>query len=158
MTARRFLHSIIYTYTHIYTHVRIKVLTAIVYITRALCCRNILLVTSLMFVATGVTKNSSPRVSTGGDEFFSKQVRLDASVSGNSVPIPVRAWHCRILEKKSKREWLVVCSDDAFPALGCGWVCDCGRWTWGEDTYHTPFFYSINVKVVAGRRKKKCRK
>lgn len=157
MTSRAFLRSIYGLCIHTYTRSRIKVQSAIVYITHALCCGNILLASSLMFVATGITKNSSPRVSTGGDEFFSKQGTLNIS-SGNNVPMPVRAWHCLILEKKNKREWLVVCSDDAFPAPKYGWVCDCGCWTWGQDKDHTPVFSRINEKVVAGRRKKECRK
>ena len=166
MTVRAFPHSIIYTYTHIYTQVRIKVLTVIVYITRALCCRNILLqALNLLTIATGINKisteirkNPSPHNKIEGDGFFSKQLRLDDISLGNSVPIPVRSWHCRTLERKKKREWIVKCSGDAVPEPRYGWVCDCGRWTWGDDRGHTPIFSRVSELVVAGRRKKECRK
>jgi hypothetical protein len=148
MISRAFLHSIIYTYTHTYTHDRIKVLTVIGRGTKQQAL-------DIKPVATGIIKNSSPRMKIGGDEFFPNQVRLKDKSPGKSVP--VRSWHCLVLEQKNKREWLVVCSDDAFPAPKWGWVCDCGHWTWGEDKDHTPIFSRVVDKVVAGRRKKSCR-
>ena len=158
MTSRAPLHSNIYTHTHTYTHVRFKVLTALVFITRVLYCRQKTHAFSMLFVATGDKKNSSPRRSIGGDEFFSIQLRLDDNVPGNKGPVSVRSWRCRILEQRNKREWLVVCSDDAFPDSRFGFVCDCGRWTWGDDEFHAPVFSRVTDRVVAGRRKTSCRR
>lgn len=74
------------------------------------------------------------------------------SVGGNLVPIqsllsPIsdssrvcrcRAWRCLVMEKRAGHEWVVVCSDDAIPNDEHGWICDCGKWTFGNDAGHVP--------------------
>jgi hypothetical protein len=46
---------------------------------------------------------------------------------------------------------VISCSDDAIMNYEDGWLCDCGRWTKGDDVYHKPLKMGIR-KIVDCRR------
>lgn len=42
---------------------------------------------------------------------------------------------------------IVSCSKDAVRNRRYGWICDCGRWTLGDDDYHKPLKLGIREIV-----------
>ena len=47
-------------------------------------------------------------------------------------------WLCKILTKKLGRKHFFEADDEAVYDSASGWICDCGHWTTGEDSYHIP--------------------
>lgn len=47
-------------------------------------------------------------------------------------------WLCKILTKRFSKRHFVKVSDEAVFNGDCGVLCDCGRWTFGDDNYHKP--------------------
>ena len=44
--------------------------------------------------------------------------------------------------------WNVSVSKDAIVSPEFGWICDCGRWTFGDDEFHVSVLRGIVKKAV----------
>jgi hypothetical protein len=47
-------------------------------------------------------------------------------------------WLCKILTKKFHKKYFVKVYKNAVCSCSNGWLCDCGHWTSGDDSYHVP--------------------
>lgn len=137
----------VYYYTHIYTHSRIRVNP---FIRRKPNDSIILSVVQKNSHLTDIVNSvSSPHEINVGEETPNRQTTLDNQPidSGNVI----RVWYCRVLEERVGRRWIVRVSDDALMDSVCGWLCDCGFWTFGDDYWHHPIFSRIKGKIRCGR-------
>jgi len=50
----------------------------------------------------------------------------------------VVVWLCKTLTKKNHNQYIMIVSSDAVFNKDYGMICDCGHWTFGEDSFHVP--------------------
>jgi len=98
--------------------------------------------------------NNSVGSSIGGENNQHRQSVLDETACGKR-PVVVSRWRCLIRENDSyHRIWNVSVSKDAVVHPVFGWICDCGRWTFGDDMFHVPVLSQVVKKdtgvVVVG--------
>lgn len=47
-------------------------------------------------------------------------------------------WLCKILTKRFHEKYFVSVARNAVYSVYNGWLCDCGKWTTGDDVFHVP--------------------
>jgi hypothetical protein len=66
-------------------------------------------------------------------------------------------WRCTAPKQRGFRgnfNRIITVSDDALMNYEYGWLCDCGRWTKGDDVYHKPLKTGIR-KIIDCRTLRK---
>ena len=81
-------------------------------------------------------------------------------------PIFLNTWGCADLKDEIIIKWrctapklngegrfnrIISCSNEAQQNQDYGWLCDCGRWTTGDDEYHKPL--KIGIRKIVNCRK-----
>ena len=58
-------------------------------------------------------------------------------------------WRCTAPRRNGDGQFnrIISCSNEAMMKKEVGWICDCGRWTKGDDAYHKPLKMGIR-KIV----------
>jgi hypothetical protein len=83
-----------------------------------------------------------------------------------SGPLLLNPWGCNDLKDDIVIKWrctapksrgfegrfnkIISCSNEAVMNGGYGWICDCGRWTFGDDEYHKPLKWGTR-NIVYGK-------
>jgi hypothetical protein len=134
-------------YTHIYSHSRIKENPSLRRKEKTDC--NSSFVQKDSRLTDSDSGFSLPPKLSWGSEKPKQQTFLDNHQTQSESCI--RVWRCIFLEEKTGRKWFVKIGKDAIINPISGWVCDCGRWTFGDDGYHVPVYYRIIGKVRCGR-------
>ena len=55
-------------------------------------------------------------------------------------------WICKPLTDQLKKKYFCSVSSDAVYLYKRGWICDCGRWTTGDDDFHFPI--SVACRII----------
>jgi hypothetical protein len=65
-------------------------------------------------------------------------------------------WRCTAPKRNGEGQFnrIILCSKDAVYNEEFGWICDCGRWTKGEDVYHKTLKMGIRERANCRKLRK----
>jgi len=98
--------------------------------------------------------NYSPNITVGSsigmENNSHRQSVLDETACDKSHVVVTR-WRCLIMENDSHHHIVdASVSKDAIVRPEFGWLCDCGRWTFGDDEFHIPVYGCVKNKKRGG--------
>jgi hypothetical protein len=64
-------------------------------------------------------------------------------------------WRCIAPKRNGEGQFnrIVSCSNEAHYNQGYGWICECGRWTTGNDAYHKQL--KVGIRPIIDCRKQR---